>query len=82
MEHGGVAERWCAVGSPSIATERFGLTGFRRFSTGLIEYMPMQKFLEDRACYQDSVQDLDMEDIDFDKMNLDAQEDDDDIEDW
>ncbi|KAL1370566.1 cell cycle checkpoint protein RAD17 isoform X1 [Arachis hypogaea] len=48
-----------------------------------MEYMPMQKLLGDRACYQDSVQDLDMEDADFDKMNLDAQEDDDDeIEDW
>ncbi|XP_016202958.1 cell cycle checkpoint protein RAD17 [Arachis ipaensis] len=48
-----------------------------------MEYMPMQKLLGDRACYQDSVQDLDMEDVDVDKMNLDAQEDDDDdIEDW
>ncbi|MED6209714.1 hypothetical protein PIB30_057370 [Stylosanthes scabra] len=41
------------------------------------EYRPMQKLLGDRACYQDSVQDLDMEDVDFDKMHLDAQEDDD-----
>ena len=51
------------------------------------EYMHMLKLLGNRACggYQESVQNLDMEDVDFDKMSLDAQESgisDDDIEDW
>ncbi|KAJ1413042.1 P-loop containing nucleoside triphosphate hydrolase [Sesbania bispinosa] len=51
------------------------------------EYMPMFKFLGNTACggYQESVQNLDMEDFDFDKLGLDDQakeSSDDDIEDW
>jgi len=54
------------------------------------EYMPMLKLLGNRACGYDgpsqkSSPNLEMEDFDFDKMDLDEQSmglSDDDIEDW
>lgn len=55
------------------------------------EYMPIFKLLGNRACvgydeyHQESVQNFDMEEVDFDKMSLDDQArgtSDDDIEDW
>ncbi|XP_052727360.1 cell cycle checkpoint protein RAD17 isoform X3 [Vigna angularis] len=75
--------------------DRLRIPACKRFSSYHMsimatEYMPMLKLLGNRACGYDgpsqkSSQNLEMEDFDFDKMDLDEQSmglSDDDIEDW
>ncbi|TKY55933.1 Cell cycle checkpoint protein RAD17 [Spatholobus suberectus] len=76
--------------------DRLRIPPYKRFSSyhkSIIatEYMPMLKLLGNRACggyhepSQESALNLEMEDFDFDKMDLDEQSrgtSDDDIEDW
>ncbi|CAL0330794.1 unnamed protein product [Lupinus luteus] len=67
-----------------------GLSSYH-ISVMATEYMPIFKFLGKRACgiydepNQESVKNMDMEDVDFDQMSLDDEAEgisDDDIEDW
>ncbi|XP_020203810.1 cell cycle checkpoint protein RAD17 isoform X1 [Cajanus cajan] len=91
-----LSSRWHAIRRPQLwhvekaslyknEVDRLRIPACRRFSsyhTSIMatEYMPMLKLLGNRAC-----DDLEMEDFDFDKMDLDEQSrgtSDDDIEDW
>lgn len=76
--------------------DRLRIPACKRFSSYHMsimatEYIPMLKLLGNRACggydgpSQESLRNLEMEDFDFDKMDLDEQSrgiSDDDIEDW